>query len=119
MAEQFDYNSTFHVNSGIFSADEQDILRNARVTIAGIGGIGGTIAIILARSGITNFTLFDPDKYEESNSNRQIGCFVDTLGRYKSEVIKGKILRINPEADVEAYTRKLSFDELGEKTPTY
>jgi tRNA A37 threonylcarbamoyladenosine dehydratase len=41
------------------------------------------------------------------------------LGRYKSEVIKGKILRINPEADVEAYTRKLSFDELGEKTPTY
>jgi len=114
MAEQFDYSSAFQINSSIFSTDEQDILRNARVTIAGIGGIGGTMAIILARSGITNFTLFDPDIYEESNSNRQIGCFVDTLGRYKSEVIKGEILRINPEADVEAYTRKLSFDELGE-----
>ncbi|NVM23354.1 MAG: ThiF family adenylyltransferase, partial [Desulfobacterales bacterium] len=79
MAEQFDYSSAFQINSSIFSTDEQDILRNARVTIVGIGGIGGTMAIILARSGITNFTLFDPDKYEESNSNRQIGCFVDTL----------------------------------------
>lgn len=111
--KDFDYDSSFKVNYGIFSKDEQERIRKARVAILGVGGAGGTIAIILARSGVTNFILIDPDIYQETNTNRQIGCFVDTLGKHKAEVTKEEILRINPEATVEAYTRKLSFNELG------
>jgi molybdopterin/thiamine biosynthesis adenylyltransferase len=113
-AKTFDYDSAFDVNYGIFSKDEQEKIRKARVTIVGTGGLGGPVAIILARSGITNFVLIDNDVFDISNINRQIGAFVDTLGKYKAQVTKEEILRINPEADVEAYTRKLSFDELGE-----
>ena len=111
---QFNYDEAFQINLGILSWDEQQKLRSARVTIVGVGGAGGVIAITLARSGIANFNLVDFDVYSLSNLNRQIGCFLDTLDKYKSEVIKTEILRINPEAKVNAYTRKLSFEELGE-----
>ena len=111
--KKFDYESTFKVNYGIFSRGEQERIREARVTIVGVGGVGGPMSTILARSGVANFILVDPDVYTETNINRQVGAFVDTLGKYKVEVAKEEILRINPEAKVEVYTRKLSFDELG------
>jgi hypothetical protein len=111
---RFSYDEAFRINLGILSRDEQLKLRNATVTIVGVGGAGGVIAITLARSGIANFNLVDFDTYSLSNLNRQIGCFIDTLDKYKPEVIKGEILRINPEAKVNTYDRKLSFDELGE-----
>jgi hypothetical protein len=72
------------------------------------------MAIILARSGVTNFILIDPDVYTVTNINRQIGCFFDTLGKFKAEVMKEEILRINPEADIQVYAKKLSFDKVGE-----
>ena len=111
--EEFDYGSAFKINTGILSDAEQQKIRNARITVVGVGGAGGVIAISLARSGAANFTLVDFDVYSLSNINRQICCFMDTLGQYKSEVIKREILRINPEASVTAFTRKLDFDELG------
>jgi hypothetical protein len=111
-AEEFDYNSAFRINSGLLSSEEQQKLKNARVAIVGVGGAGGVIAITLARAGIGSFTLVDFDTYSLSNMNRQIGCFMDTLGKYKSEVIKGEILRINPEAEVITHRKILSFDEL-------
>jgi len=109
-----DYDSAFKLNYGVFSGEQQDRLRKARVTCLGVGGAGGTIAIILARSGVESFRLIDPDSYSETNMNRQIGCFVDTLGQPKAEVIQREILRINPAAQVEVYPRVLSFDELAE-----
>lgn len=111
-SNEFGYGTSFSRNLGILSKDEQSRLKNSSIAIVGIGGAGGTMAIILARSGIANFILIDPDKYELSNSNRHIGSYCDTLGRYKSEVIKEEIHRINPEANVEARTRKLSFGEM-------
>jgi len=111
---EFDYEGTFKVNYGIFSKEEQENIKKAKILILGVGGVGGIVAIILARSGLTDFVLVDPDRYTENNTNRQIGCFVDTIGEYKAEIIKKDILRINPEATVEAHTKKLLFDELGE-----
>jgi hypothetical protein len=112
MAEQFDYKEAFRINSGVLSPLDQEKLKKARVTIVGTGGAGGAIAVMMARSGVERFNLIDFDTYSLSNINRQIGCFMDTLGKYKSEVIKDEILRINPEAQVHVFTRKLEMDEL-------
>jgi len=102
-----DYRELFQRNYGIFSEDEQERIRRARVLIVGCGGIGGTVAVILARSGVERFVLCDCDVYSPSNTNRQIACFTDTLGRKKSEVVRETILRINPAAEVTAYTELL------------
>lgn len=104
-AGEFNYDSAFRINLGLFSNDEQQKLKNAKVAIAGIGGAGGVIAITLARSGVANFTLVDFDTYSLSNMNRQIGCFMDTLDKYKPDVIKREILRINPGANVIAHLK--------------
>ncbi|MFC1846875.1 ThiF family adenylyltransferase [Chloroflexota bacterium] len=108
----------FRINYGVLSQEEQDRIKQASVLIVGVGAVGGIIAEILARSGIGSFTLIDPDKYEWSNSNRHIGWYTDTLGKYKSDVIKNDILRINPEANIKAYTKKLSFGEIKEHINT-
>lgn len=108
----FDYKEAFRINSGTITDNEQDKLRNARVLIVGTGGAGGTIAVILARSGFSHFTLVDFDTYSLSNINRQIGCFTDTIGRYKVDVIKEEILRINPEAVAATIPRRLELSEL-------
>jgi molybdopterin/thiamine biosynthesis adenylyltransferase len=102
-----DYRELFQRNYGIFSEDEQERIRRAKVLIVGCGGIGGTVAVILARSGVERFVLCDFDVYSPSNTNRQIACFTDTLGREKSEVVRETILRINPAAVVTAYTELL------------
>ena len=118
---KFNYQEAFRINSGILSSEEQEILRQARVTILGMFA-GGTIAIALARAGFTNFTLIDHRSYQLDDMNRDIGCFMDTLGKNKAEVIREEILRINPGANVKTYTSPLSLDELGrlmEKSDVY
>lgn len=111
------YRELFERNYGIFSEAEQDRIRRACVLIIGCGGIGGTVAVILARSGVGRFILVEFDSYDYSNMNRQIGCFDDTLGRNKAEIIGEQILRINPEASVEVHAKMLAPDELAELIP--
>jgi len=112
MSRNIDYYELFERNLGILTQKDQERIREARVMIVGIGGMGGAVAILLARTGFTNFYLVDPETYEPTNMNRQIGCFIDTLGKYKVEVIKNEILRINPEAQVVSDARKLSLPEI-------
>ena len=107
-----EYRVFFDRNMGIFSESDQENIRKAKIMVVGTGGIGGTISIILARTGVMNFLLIDMDQYVPANMNRQIGCFNDTIGKYKVDVLKGEILRINPEAYVETYNRSLSFEEI-------
>ncbi len=76
-------------------------LNNARVAIFGIGGVGGYAVEALARSGVGSFVLVDHDKVALSNINRQIIAAHSTIGRYKVDVMKERILDINPEAEVE------------------
>ncbi len=106
------YRDLFARNYGIFSEVEQEKLRRAKILIVGCGGIGGTVAIILARSGVGRFVLVDFDQYEPTNMNRQIVCFADTIGRNKAEVIGEQILKINPEAEVEIHDRLLNHAEI-------
>lgn len=78
-------------------------LNECTVAIFGIGGVGGYVCEALARSGISHFVLVDNDVVSESNINRQIIATYDTIGQYKTEVMKNRILSINPNATVEIH----------------
>lgn len=77
--------------------------KNAKVAVFGVGGVGGYVAEALARSGVGKLVLIDNDTVSVSNINRQIIALHSTIGRYKTEVMKERILDINPEACVEVH----------------
>ena len=78
-------------------------LSGCRVAVFGIGGVGGYVCEALVRSGVGAFDLIDSDKVCLSNLNRQIIATERTVGRYKTEVMKERMLDINPEAVVNTY----------------
>lgn len=77
-----------------------DCLSKSNVLVFGIGGVGGYTVEALARSGVGQFTLVDDDKVCLTNINRQIIATYSTIGRYKTDVMKERILDINPKAKV-------------------
>ncbi len=77
-------------------------LRCASVAVFGVGGVGSFAAEALARAGIGRLLLVDPDAVAESNINRQLIALHSTIGMNKAEVMRARILDINPEADVTA-----------------
>ena len=78
-------------------------LQNAKVAIFGLGGVGSFVVEGLVRAGIENFVLIDDDKICLTNLNRQIIATRKTIGKYKVDVAKERILEINPNANVETY----------------
>lgn len=78
-------------------------LKNAKVAIFGIGGVGSYVTEALVRAGVGNFILVDNDKVALSNFNRQIIATKNTLEKPKVEVAKERILSINSKANVEIY----------------
>ncbi len=78
-------------------------LRNSRVAVFGIGGVGGYVTEALVRSGIGTLDLIDSDTVDITNLNRQIIATHDTVGRPKVEVAKERAISINPEAVVNTY----------------
>jgi len=75
-------------------------LREARVALFGVGGVGGFAAEALIRSGVGALDLFDNDQVSPTNLNRQIIALHSTLGRDKTEVIRERLLDINPNAQI-------------------
>lgn len=78
-------------------------LKEKKVAIFGLGGVGSYVAEGLIRAGIGNFILVDHDTVDISNINRQLIATMDTIGRYKVDVAKERMLSINPEANIETY----------------
>ena len=78
-------------------------LKNARVAVFGIGGVGGYVVESLARCGVGTLDLIDSDRVSESNINRQIIALHSTVGRYKTEVMAERIKDINPQAKVNVF----------------
>ncbi len=78
-------------------------LSKCRVAVFGIGGVGGYVCEALARSGGGAFDLIDDDKVCLSNLNRQIIATMKTIDRYKTDVMKERILDINPDAEINTY----------------
>ena len=73
-------------------------LSESRVAVFGIGGVGGYVCEALVRSGVGKFDLIDDDRVCLTNLNRQIIATRKTVGKYKAEVMKERMLEINPEA---------------------
>ena len=78
-------------------------LKGAKVAVFGIGGVGGYVCEALVRSGVGAFDLIDDDKVCLTNLNRQIIATRKTIGKYKVDVMKERILDINPDADVQVH----------------
>lgn len=85
-------------------------LRTTRVIIFGVGGVGSWCAEALVRSGIGHLTLVDPDCVELTNINRQLPALHSTVGRPKVDVMRERLLDINPEADIVARQERFTAD---------
>ncbi len=94
------YEQAFARNRGLISEDEQQSLRNCRVAIPGLGGVGGLHLITLARLGVGKFNVADPDSFEPANFNRQYGATIKSLGRSKVDVMLAAAMDINPDIEI-------------------
>ena len=90
--------------------DGVDALKKSRVAIFGVGGVGGFSAEAIARAGVGNITLIDPDRVSVTNKNRQLIALDSTVGKNKAEAMKERIYDINPEASVTAFPEFYSED---------
>ena len=87
----------------LLGKEAMERLSKAKVAVFGIGGVGGYVCEALVRSGVGSFDLVDDDKVCLTNLNRQIIATRKTVGQYKAEVMKERILEINPDAKVEIH----------------
>lgn len=83
-------------------------ISRARVLLMGVGGVGSWCAEGLVRSGISHLAIVDSDDVAQSNINRQLMATVQSVGRPKVEVLKERLLQINPEAEIKALKQTYS-----------
>lgn len=106
-------NQTFARFSMMVGEDGIEKLNNSRVIVFGVGGVGSYTVEALARAGVGHITMVDFDEISESNINRQLHSLRSTIGKSKIEVMKDRILDINPECEVEL-VKKLVTDDINE-----
>ena len=92
----------FSRSEALLGTETMEALRNTRVILFGVGGVGSWCAEALIRTGLTHLTIVDGDVVQPSNVNRQLPATRETIGRPKVEVLKERLLTINPDAEIEA-----------------
>lgn len=93
----------FSRTEALIGKENLEKLQNSKVAIFGLGGVGSYVLEGLARAGLGNLILVDNDTISESNLNRQIIALKSTIGKYKVEVAKDRVLEINPNANIKIY----------------
>lgn len=96
-----------------FSTDQLKKLSNTVVGIAGLGGLGSNVALMLARSGISHFVLIDHDIIEESNLNRQ-QFWPNHVGKYKVDALSEILTNLNPNIKINSHILRITKDNLKE-----
>ena len=114
MAETFDYETAFSRNLGWVTEAEQQLLSARRIAIAGLGGVGGSHLLSLARLGVGSFHVADMDIFELANFNRQVGATIPNLGRAKADVLSEMAAAINPELDIKTFPEGVALNNLDE-----
>ena len=87
----------------LFGKEAMDKLAGSKVAVFGIGGVGGYVCEALVRSGVGAFDLIDDDKVCLTNLNRQIIATRSTVGKYKTDVMRDRMIDINPNVEVEVH----------------
>lgn len=107
-------NNQFLRTEMLIGKDAVEKLNNSRVAVFGVGGVGGYVVESLSRAGVGNIDIIDNDTISVSNLNRQIIALNSTVGKNKVDVLKARLLDINPNLKVETYkcffTRNTEFD---------
>lgn len=88
----------------LLGKDGLERLRDSRIIVFGVGGVGSWAAECLIRTGLGNLTIVDPDMVSATNINRQLMATTATVGKPKAEVLKDRLLEINPEAEIKVRT---------------
>ncbi|MDF5831610.1 ThiF family adenylyltransferase [Pseudomonas syringae] len=101
--ERVSRSGCFLGNSKLEQMANQGKLSNAVVGVAGAGGIGGAVALGLARLGVRHIKIADPDSFEISNINRQFGASVETVGRNKALVVAELVHRLAGDVSVDVF----------------
>lgn len=101
-------------NLGLVSREEQQVLKNSRVAVAGCGGLGGRELIDLVRMGIGAFNIADFDEFSIKNVNRQIGAMSTTVDRPKVDVMAEMARDIHPSVDIKTYPNGIQPDNVDE-----
>ncbi len=108
----FNYENAFSRNIGWITLEEQSELRNKRVAIGGLGGVGGSHLIALTRMGVGKFNISDLDVFEIANFNRQYGAYMSTIGTPKAEVAERTVKDINPEIVINNFKEGINKNNL-------
>ena len=95
-------------NSPAISLMDQIVLAESEVAVAGAGGLGGHVILLLARIGIGRLLVFDPDTFDETNLNRQSLCFSNNIGSFKAEEAARQCALTNPAVEVMAHVMAIS-----------
>ena len=95
-------NEFFSRSEALLGAEMMEALRTKRVILFGVGGVGSWCAEALIRTGLTHLTIVDGDTVQPSNINRQLPATRETLSRPKVEVLRERLLTINPDAEIVA-----------------
>ncbi len=114
MDKEFDYATAFSRNIGWVTQQEQIVLKNKRIAIAGLGGVGGSHLLTLTRLGIGAFHIADFDTFELANLNRQVGANINNLGQPKIDVLAKMALSINPELEIQRFSKGIDEKNLTE-----
>jgi len=114
MSESFSYPEFIQRNLGFVSEEGQARLRDARILVCVVGGMGGACLQALVRAGVGGFAIADFDRFEVSNMNRQVFANLDTVGVGKVAATVAQIARVNPQLVVETHGQEWvgKLDEL-------
>ncbi|AUX48039.1 uncharacterized protein SOCE26_095650 [Sorangium cellulosum] len=111
MSMDISYEEMVARNLGVLSAAEQEKLRRSRIGLLGAGGVGGMSAVLMAKMGCGEIVLYDDDRYETSNLNRQILATTATLGMPKAEVAGAALAQHAPAVSARAHVERLRDEE--------
>jgi hypothetical protein len=103
MMHDFSYETFTTRNMGFVTPEQQQRLREARIFVCGVGGMGGAAFMALVRAGVGRFAIADVDTFEISNLNRQVFANAATIGQPKAESAAQAAREINPHVEIEVY----------------
>lgn len=112
MNNQWNYDIAFSRNIGLVSVEDQMVIKKTKISIAGMGGVGGSHLINLVRQGFMRFAIADFDIFEMHNTNRQYGCTQSNLGKNKAVAMAEMAKDINPEIEIEIFPAAISPDNV-------